>query len=394
VDRLTNETRRISMGMGGAEPNGPSFRPSISADGKWVAFDSQASNLVKDDENGDLDRAIELLDEQSRGQLEPPTSDGATFIRDQALDWAGSDVFVVQVSTGDVELVSRTTGGEPGNLGSHAPSISQNGQYVAFESFAPNLSGFATARGGPPAGASRYFGADIYIRDRENETTTAVSRPNDDGVWEMQLGSGRPAMTPDGEFVVFVSRDARLAGTAPPPAMGGVYVWSRQSGELRSIKMPTGGQQLESTRLITEGSQPAISSDGKLVAFAAAVLAPDPQFHKEGLWILTDGAQGAVLVPGTELLTRFRPVPLSFGPDGDILVTSAVQVQASGTSVSGGSVYDVKMKQLTPIQLPTGTEGSWMPVLSGDGRWITAAKFLDYRSPSGAVASDIVVFSR
>lgn len=65
--------------------------------------------------------------------------------------WAGSDVFVVELRTSNVDLVSVTDSEERGNLGSFWPSISSDGRFVAFESSAPNLAGRSRARGVPPA---------------------------------------------------------------------------------------------------------------------------------------------------------------------------------------------------------------------------------------------------
>ena len=395
LDRLTNETRRISMRMGGAEPNGPSFRPSISADGKWVAFDSQASNLVKDDENGDLDRALPFVPDNMKKLLEP-RSDGSEPLKDNAPSWAGSDIFVVELSSGDVELVSLTTDERRGNLGSHAPSISRDGRYVAFESTATNLSGRATARGGPGVGASSFigFGADIYVRDRDEGTTTLVSRAADDEVWERQFGSGRPAITPDGEYVVFISMDARLVEESQI-GHGGVYVWSRQTGKLRSIEFPEldAGEPVQ--MILVEGAYPAITDNGKTIAFAANVISPGANLDSGGLWIHTEGDAVAMLVPGTEILAT-GPLPLSFSSSGDILATSAVEGQSGAQNFSGGSIYHVETKQLSPIQLPLGAEGAWIPELSRDGRWIAAVQPGPTlgRGPSGLPISQIVVFAR
>ena len=395
IDRVTNETRRVSMGMGGKEPNGPSFRPSISADGKWVAFDSQASNLVKDDENGELDRATQFLDEQLRGQVEPLTSDGAKATRDEAPHWAGSDVFVVEISSGDTEIVSVASDSERGNLGSFAPSISGDGRFVAFESIAPNLRGRQFAGGGPPAGYGSIAGEAVFLRDLEEEETIYVSRATEPEGEELSFGSALATISRDGSTVGFVSRDAHLASPAAPvndgpPSMGGIYLWKRNSAVLRLIPMPA---PADSGRILSRNlaSRPAMSADGNLVAFGASLLVRDSAASgglgaSSGVWVFKAGEDSARLLEGTER-AREGLLPLSFDGAGTTLMTSAVDESGPTAALQGGSRYDVASGQLTPLALPPGLEGSWLPIISSDGRWIVATKFDDRRS-------DIVVFPR
>jgi DNA-binding CsgD family transcriptional regulator len=402
IDRLTNETRRISMGMGGQEPNGPSFRPSISADGKWLAFDSQASNLVKDDVNGELDRAVSLLSEETRRQFEPPSSSGATFLRESAGHWAGSDVFVVELKTRKPELVSVTSSGERGNLGSFGPSISGDGRYVAFESIAPNLRGRPFAVAGPPAGYGSIGSESVFVRDLKDHKTTHVSRAEDAEVEELSFGGGLPKISRDGDTIGFVSRDARLAdkpfrSTSVPPSIGGIYLWSRGSDRLRLVPMPAAadfGRILQ----ISLASRPAMSADGKLLAFGGSVLvrdqsAPDGLAASSGIWLFRVGEDTARLVKGTER-AREGPLPLSFDDDGTTMMTSVIDDPNPNARLHGGSSYDVATGELTPLALPPGLEGSWLPIISGDGRWITATKLGDTRTPSGLPGSQIVVFPR
>ena len=99
-DRQTNQTTRLSAGSGGAQANGYSQRPRISGDGRWVAFDSEASNLVAGDTNG------------------------------------VSDVFLLDRQTGTLTRVSLTGTGAQADLPSSLPSISDDGSVIAFASAA------------------------------------------------------------------------------------------------------------------------------------------------------------------------------------------------------------------------------------------------------------------
>jgi Tol biopolymer transport system component len=102
-DRVAQVTRRVSVGPGGQQANGGSRKPAISADGRFVAFESSASNLVAGDTNGHID----------------------VFVRDR----------VAQVT----RRVSVGPGGQQANGSSRDPAISADGRFVAFRSLASNL---------------------------------------------------------------------------------------------------------------------------------------------------------------------------------------------------------------------------------------------------------------
>ena len=123
---------RPSVGAGGVLGNGDSFFPAISADGRFVAFMSNASNLVSGDTNGERD----------------------VFVRDRA--------------QGTTERVSVATGGAQGIGSSGGPSISGDGRYVAFDSGAANLVAGDTNRK-----------SDIFVRDRKTGKTELVSVATD-----------------------------------------------------------------------------------------------------------------------------------------------------------------------------------------------------------------------
>lgn len=132
-DRTTRAIERVSVASGGAQGNFESSNPSISADGRFVAFDSEATNLVPNDNNGQIERDF------------------------------GRDVFVYDRNTDTIERVSLRDNGGEANQASRTPSISGDGRYVAFVSGANNLvSGFATTN------------SDVYVRDRTAGTIVGV----------------------------------------------------------------------------------------------------------------------------------------------------------------------------------------------------------------------------
>ncbi|MBK8135273.1 MAG: hypothetical protein IPK52_05460 [Chloroflexi bacterium] len=126
-DRLLGTTIRIN-GIGGAAPNGPSFNPHISGNGTFVAFRSNASNLVPNDTNGK------------------------------------DDIFVYEIGTGAIERVSISSeGNQPTESSDHA-NITDNGRFVSFYSDAPNLV-FGDTNGS----------GDIFVHDRTTHITTRAS---------------------------------------------------------------------------------------------------------------------------------------------------------------------------------------------------------------------------
>jgi Tol biopolymer transport system component len=159
--RVGGTTRRISVSSSDVEADGDSDSPTVSAKGRFVAFQSQATNLVAGDGN--------------------PISD--VFLRDR--------------QTNTTRRVSLSTAGAEGDNGSNDPSISANGRYVAFSSDAANLVENDTN-----------LNQDIFIRDRINNTTSRISLGAGGG--EGDGGSFDPDISGDGRFVVFESSSTDL----------------------------------------------------------------------------------------------------------------------------------------------------------------------------------------
>jgi Tol biopolymer transport system component len=122
---------RLSLDVNGGEANGASGGPACSSDGRWIAFASKATDLVANDANG-----------------------------------AVTDVFLLDRTTGAIELVSLDNNGGPTVLGARGPAVSDDGRYVAFLS-----------DGLDPADTD--FTADVYLRDRQSSTTTWISQENE-----------------------------------------------------------------------------------------------------------------------------------------------------------------------------------------------------------------------
>jgi extracellular elastinolytic metalloproteinase len=211
-DRATGATERVSVDSVGKEGNRISRLPAISADGRFVAFESAASNLVP----GDTNRVGDVL------------------VRDRA--------------AGTTERVSVDSAGLEGNGLSDSVAISADGRIVAFQSAASNL--VAQDADGTP---------DVFVRDRQTGTTEAVSYDSS----KSPAGGGlAPAVSGDGRFVAFTSS---FSGFVPGDTNGApdVFVRDRATGAIERASVSGSGEQAGSA-----GARlPGISADGRRVSF-------------------------------------------------------------------------------------------------------------------------------
>ncbi len=159
-DRETGKTEHIDKAYDGSEANGDSEHPSISDDGRFVAYSSFASNLVKGDNNGNV------------------------------------DIFLYDRDEKKTSLISKGADGEA-NANSHLARISADGRYITFNSDATNI---------VPYGVKGK--TDVFVYDRQ---TKNISRVNltDEG-FEVNGGCGAPSISGDGAFIAFGSQATDL----------------------------------------------------------------------------------------------------------------------------------------------------------------------------------------
>jgi Tol biopolymer transport system component len=162
-DRVARTTIRVSVSSAGDEGNGSSRDPSISGDGKFVAFASDATNLVGSDGNGE------------------------------------QDIFVHNLKRGTTRRISVSSADEEADSYSSYSSISADGRYVAFDSFAENLIANDTNDA-----------TDVFVRDRKRRRTVRVSLTNAGA--EGDKSSNYPFLSANGKFVAFQSDATNLVG--------------------------------------------------------------------------------------------------------------------------------------------------------------------------------------
>ena len=271
-DRQTGATTRVSVASDGTQGNGISYSPAISADGRYVAFHSGASTLVIGDANGQVDVFVHdtqtnqtsLVSLASGGiqgnsySMYPAISADGRYV---AFHSAASnlvtgddnwqvDVFVHDRQTSATSRVSVDSIGTQGDDGSYNPSISADGRYVAFHSAASTL-----------VTGDTNGGFDIFLHDRQSSATSRVS-VSSTGT-QGDYGSGGSAISADGRYVAFHSS----AGNLVPVDTNGstyddIFVRDTQTNQTSLVSVDSDGIQGNYASNV-----PAISADGRYVAF-------------------------------------------------------------------------------------------------------------------------------
>jgi cysteine-rich repeat protein len=389
----------VSTAPGGQPANRFSTGPAISADGRFVAFQSDASNLVAGDTN------------------------------------AIHDVFVRDRQTNTTERVSVSSGGDQGNAQSYHAVISGNGQVVLFSSEATTL----------VAGAPGPFGLGTYAHDRSTGTTTYL------GFW-----TPTPAISADGRYVAFM--DIRVLVPGDTNNLHDAFVLDRNTGAIELVSVASDGTPGNSqsglyylgmsaaarfvmfssnaTNLVaddtngktdlfvhdrqtgvttrvsvaSDGTQAngnsysaAISADGRFVVFESAatnLVAGD-----------TNGADD-LFVHDRQTGTTTSITP---GPSGVATAYGVAAISADGRFVAFNSsaanlvpgdtngendvfVHDMSTGVTTRVSTPdAGGEGngrSWLPAMSADGRVVAFGSRADNLVPNDGNGAVEDVFVR
>lgn len=268
-DRELATTERVSVSSTNAQANGPSDAPSINGDGTLVAFSSAATNLVSGDHNarrdifvrdrnaGTTERvSVTTTNVEANGSSNAPSIDQAgRFVAFQstASDLVtgdindASDIFVRDRLT---QMTTRLCGATEGDRFSFSPAISADGRFVAFTSAATNLiAGDSNGR------------LDIFVCDRTTDTLERVSVSS--GGEQGNRDSLLPAISSDGRFVAFKS----LASNLVPDDHNGVidvFVRDRLAGITERVSVDTFGGDPNDASF-----PPSISYDGRFVAFGS-----------------------------------------------------------------------------------------------------------------------------
>jgi Tol biopolymer transport system component len=314
VDTITGAVTRESVGAGGTQANGSSFRPGISADGRYVTFESNATNLTS------------------------ITTTGTT------------QIYVRDRTAGTTTLVSQSATGTAGNGVSLQAAISGDGRYIAFASDATNL----------VAGDTNAV-RDVFLRDLSTSTTTRLSVDSSGG---QANGASRapainrnPGNASDGRYIAFSSEATNLVAN-DTNGISDIFVRDRVGNTTTRVSVSSAGTQAtDPTDITTTGTQvgsvnPSISATGRYVAFAS----------------LADN-----LTPG-DAAGRYSPTDNNRAVD---VFVADRDVSASGTFDTAGniatsmvSVNRFGYQTLRILGVPSTAASDIYPVISSDGRWV------------------------
>jgi hypothetical protein len=202
-------------------PSGESEDVAISGEGRFVAFASDAPNVIANDTN------------------------------------ERTDVFVLDRVTGLIERVSIDSSGNESNSDSSRPTLSADGRYVAFSSNASNLVSGDTNQG-----------YDVFVHDRRTHATTRVSVSSTGEQAsvsdpESQPGSGSGFISPDGRYVAFLSNAENFAPGALP-GISQAYLHDRVTHTTVPVSVNAAGQLANDWT-----AEPVMSADSRFIAFAS-----------------------------------------------------------------------------------------------------------------------------
>ncbi len=287
-DRGTRTVTHVSESSSGGQANSVSRNPRISADGRYVVFESFASTLVPGDTNRAFDvfrhdrltgETVRVSVTTSGGQAsgnstDPRISDDGNLIAfaSSAFDLVAndangaSDIFVHDMTAGTTTRVSVSTTGGDADLSSTEPAISGDGRFVAFTSLATNL----------VAGDTNSV-SDIFVRDVIAGTTTRAS-VSSTGVEANQPSTGA-SLSRDGRFVSLLSSATNLVSGA-----SGTQVYVRDTQALTTTR-PLSSSTMTWARLSSDGRYlAALGASGVSICDRFATITVTPPGSSTWLW--------------------------------------------------------------------------------------------------------------
>lgn len=266
-------TEIVSLASDGSPGNGNSHSQDMTPEGRYVVFSSSSSNLVPGDTNAESDifvhdrttGIIERISVASDGTQADDWSYGASISEDGRYvafySYANnlvpgeqtyfSQVYVHDRVNGVTERVSISTDGTLANASSSYTAINADGRYVAFSSSADNL----------VQGDTNGYRADIFVRDRLNSTTERISVASDGS--EANHRSALPSISADGLTLAFLSDASNLVAGDTNNATD-IFVHNRVTGTTERVSVASNG---------TQGNDwsggPDLSADGRVVVFSS-----------------------------------------------------------------------------------------------------------------------------
>jgi Tol biopolymer transport system component/Ca2+-binding RTX toxin-like protein len=407
-DVITGSIVRASTTSAGAQISGPNFHPAIAPDGRFVAFHSQA-RLDPPDVNGTFDIFLKDLTTGAvtrvSGDLGGGTANSFSY---QASVSAGGrfvafysnasnlvagdtnaqyDVFVRDTVTGTTTRVSTSSAGAQTNLGNYSSdeaSISPSGRHVVFQSTASNLVS------GDTNGVY-----DIFLKDLQTGTTARVSQSLAFG--QANQGSSRASVSDDGRYVVFQSLASNLVA-GDTNTQSDIFVRDMVTGSVALVSTASGGGPSSGS-----ADEASISGDGRLITFSSIgsdLVAGDTN----GVGDVFQADNPLYIAPQAVTRISVSTQGVQGGAESDLYAPGGHAISADGRYVAfysfasnltpndTNATYDVflrdtltgetrRVSTLNSGDQPNG--GSQQPTLSLDGRYV-----LFYSAATNLVADD------
>jgi Cadherin-like/Domain of unknown function (DUF4114) len=322
-DRQTNTNQRVSLANNGDQGNNSSLHPIISADGRYVTFESSATNLV------------------AGGTKQP-------------------NIFVRDLQAGTTELVSVNSGGVESNFGSFRSSISADGRHVTFFSFSPNLI--------PGNTSSSATSGNVFIRDRQAGTTKLVSADASGNAGNgISSTDSLASISADGRYVAFDSAASNLVA-GDTNNLRDIFVRDLQTNTTQRVSVDNSGNQID-----TSSNNPVIAADGKSVTFNTAanntsrprdtISVRDLVAGKTTVAVTDNGS--ASLIPGAGLSTS---------ADGRFITYIGLNSTSNGYALK---VYDRQKVGITDeiVNVPFTSTAPFLAgySISADGQFVSFA---------------------
>lgn len=400
-DTVSATTTRVSVGENGVEGDDDSLNSAISGDGRYVAFYSEATNLVENDTNGDDDVFLHDLDtgattrisvngegEQGLGDSSYPSisadgrfiafeSEASNLDLDDSDNNVSSDVFVHDVATGITSRVSVDSMGNEASGSSRNAAISLDGRYVAFDSDAENL-----------VDNDDNGMLDVFVHDRQTATTTRVSIGSDGT--QANGYSVNPSISGDGRFVAFDSNASNLVD-GDTNFYRDIFVHDRLTGVTSRVSVDSQNNQANGSNFTSFGD--ALSDDGRYVTFGsyATNLIDNDTNAREEIFVHDRATGSTIRVSETALGAQVYDISIvsSLSADGRYVLFDSYSDDLmdrrfrSSRNIFLRALPQLSVNAVTPDQLPIGETTAVT---------ITGDYFLPGTSvASAAMATNIVV---
>lgn len=344
-DRNSGVTKLVSVGMNGAEGNGDSFAPSISADGQSVAFESYATNLVPIDTN------------------------------------AVRDIFVWNARTNTTTAVSTGAGESETNSESFDPVISGDGTLIAFSSGASNLA----------PGVSGINTINVYLKKvNSGQSPILISV---DPKTKKGVGGSNPSISNDGSKVAFYSFASTLVAD-DKNNLWDIFLYNAGNPRLKRLSVPNfGTERDQGTESASRVVAPSISGNGDFVAFATTatnMVSGDTNKTQDVFVVNTfsgevkrvslgkDGSEG---IGGDSPTGQGEKVAISF--DGSLIAFSTRAKNLGGELILKNTLNG----ETSVIVSPENSRGVGRPAISRNGGYVVfgAGNRLDSRYASSGI---------